>query len=86
MQYFVTITRKPDHRTTVTREADDAMELLANLESEFGEEAQFDWSDPHAVRNTGNVEADIKRDILDSMDLPDGAYCAMAEEMGLDPY
>lgn len=83
MQYFVTVTTKPDNRTTVTREADGGMELLALLEAEFGESAQFEWSDPTSGRSSGNIEADIKRDILDSMDLPDGAYLAMADEMGL---
>lgn len=90
MQYFVTITRKPDHRTTVTREADNAMELLTNLEAEFGEQANFEWTDPHPVRRLPVTEADFeaegRRMALESMDLPDGAYCAMAEELGLDPY
>lgn len=36
------------------------------------------------ARNEGYLEG--QRAALDGMDLPDGAYCAMAEEMGLDPY
>lgn len=30
-------------------------------------------------------EAEGRRAALDGMDLPDGAYMAMADEMGLDP-
>ncbi len=80
--YFVSITGPGDRRTTVTREAENALELMDALDAEFGAECQFDWSDPTSGRSSG----DIRRDIIDSMDLPDGAWLQMHEDMGMDPY
>jgi len=42
---------------------------------------QFDDLDDEAAF----WEAEGRRCALDAMDLPDGAYFAMAEELGLDP-
>jgi hypothetical protein len=87
-QFFVTITHEGRNPVTVSREAKSEGELHSALAKEFGDDVSFQWSEhgePRPVRHVEDWEAEGRRIVLESMDLPDGAYFAMAEELGIDP-
>jgi hypothetical protein len=90
-KFFVTVTRDGSV-TTVERLERSEQRLHRRLVKEFGEGVSFQWSERSAPRpierhmTDADWEAEGRRIVLESMDLPDGAYFAMADELGIDPY
>jgi hypothetical protein len=100
-RYFCTITQPGDRRTTLvveskagnsTRAAKKAARIVSpETNGESVGAAAFSLTDQPCVpverhMTDADWEAEGRRIALEGMDLPDGAYCAMAEELGLDPY
>jgi hypothetical protein len=86
-EFFVTVTRNGRNPITLMREAPNAAMLQSALVTEFGEGVSFQMSErcEPPPRHVADWEAEGRRIALEGMDLPDGAYFAMAEELGLEP-
>lgn len=75
-------------RSTFSIEADSVSDAMEQAQREAPRGATIALSVDCGVRAPAvtDWEAEGRRMALDSMDLPDGAYCAMADELGLDIY
>lgn len=91
MKFFVTVTPPGQSPITISREVSTRHKLQSDLAKEFGQGVSFmvsEYSKPRERQpiTDADFEAEGRRIALESMDLPDGAYFAMADELGLDPY
>ena len=83
--FFVTITCKGSLPLTLSMEAEGERALHDYLVTSYGDRASFAWSEHPEPRppHVDDWEAEGRRIALEGMDLPDGAYLAMAEELGI---